>query len=451
MVVGLALPEESGWHHRARSSPTPNVIVMSLTQSPERTGWWEKLLRRSAYGIAALPLSVVFFTVTVTGLSLGFGLLITVAGVFVLAAMAYIVRGGAHLERYLMRHLLGWRAPEPIYQVAPKDSSLMRRTLTPLRDPQSWLDAAWGLISLATGILAFVVTVAWWGATLGGLTYWFWEMFLPEDGSDETLAHLIGLGSGRTADVLLTTGLGVVAAITLPLVVQLVTMLHGGLAHALLCSRAELQGDVRRASESRDAARRAEAEGLRRLERDIHDGPQQRLVRLTMDLGLAARQLDKDPSRARELIEAAQLQARETVDELRSLSRGIAPPVLVDRGLHEALREANLRSPIPVTLKYDVPGQLPADAETTAYFVVAEALTNAAKHSGADAVQVDLARYGDRLQVRVADNGRGGAALGKGHGLTGLADRVRAADGTLQVSSPAGGPTIVEAVFTCGS
>ena len=149
----------------------------------------------------------------------------------------------------------------------------------------------------------------------------------------------------------------------------------------LLSSRAELQQEVRRVEGGRDAAREAEAASLRRLERDIHDGPQQRLVRLTMDLGRARRQLADDPERASETIDAALLQARETVDELRSLSRGIAPPLLVDRGLTAALGELTVRSEVPVEATIDVPHTLPPHVETAVYFVVAEALTNVAKHS----------------------------------------------------------------------
>jgi signal transduction histidine kinase len=226
--------------------------------------------------------------------------------------------------------------------------------------------------------------------------------------------------------------------------------LHGGLAHLLLSSRAELQQEVRRVEGGRDAARAAEAASLRRLERDIHDGPQQRLVRLQMDLGRIKKQLAEDPVLASRTVDAAMLQARETVDELRSLSRGIAPPLLVDRGLAAALGELTVRSEVPVEATVDVPDQLPPHVETAVYFVVAEARTNVAKHSGATRASVGVWLENGGVEVRVEDDGVGGAHPAKGSGLAGLQQRVLAADGRLEVSSPAGGPTVVNAWLPSG-
>ena len=149
--------------------------------------------------------------------------------------------------------------------------------------------------------------------------------------------------------------IGLVALLTLPFVVRAMALLHGGFAEAVLCGRAELQQQVARVEGGRDQPAAAEAASLRRLERDIHDGPQQRLVRLSMDLGRARKQLDQDPERVAETLDAALLQARETVDELRSLSRGIAPPLLVDRGLRAALGELMVRSDIPIESVVRVP------------------------------------------------------------------------------------------------
>ncbi|WP_344652778.1 sensor histidine kinase [Cryptosporangium japonicum] len=177
---------------------------------------------------------------------------------------------------------------------------------------------------------------------------------------------------------------------------------------------------------------------LRRLERDLHDGPQQRLVRLALDLGRAEHRFDADPSGARVVLADAIDQTREALDELRALSRGIAPPVLVDRGLRGALAALVRRSPVPVTLSVDVPDELPADVETTVYFVVAEALTNVAKHSGATHCRVEVGRR----RVTVTDDGAGGATVRPGHGLDGLRRRL---GGRLEVTSPAGGPTTLVA------
>jgi signal transduction histidine kinase len=323
--------------------------------------------------------------------------------------------------------------------------------LLPLRDPQSWLDVVWCLVSLVTGTLAFAVTVAWWAMALGGLTYWFWQMWIPYDPSENTtLAELIGLGEGRATESVLNFVIGVLALATLPFAVRLVAVVNAALASVLLSSRAELQAEVTRVELGRESARRAEADSLRRLERDIHDGPQQRLVRLTMDLGRARRQLEQDPDRVGETLDAALLQARETVEELRSLSRGIAPPLLVDRGLEAAVAELLLRSPVPVESQVELSEDLPPHVETTVYFVVAEAMTNVAKHSGATTARVQVSCAGNLALVRVEDDGVGGAHSGKGLGLAGLQQRLAGVDGTLDVDSPPGGPTVLTARIPVG-
>jgi len=205
-------------------------------------------------------------------------------------------------------------------------------------------------------------------------------------------------------------------------------------------------------TDQKRAAAAAETNALRRIERDIHDGPQQRLVRVAMDLGRARQQMESDPDAARTTIEEVLGQTRETLDELRALSRGIAPPILTDRGLPAALAALAARCPVPVDLRLPPDlGRLLPSMETTVYFVVAEALTNIAKHSQAEiaAVRVDIFDTGS-VQVWTADNGIGGASVAKGHGLAGLADRVRAAGGEFDLSSPAGGPTELRAVLPCG-
>jgi signal transduction histidine kinase len=186
---------------------------------------------------------------------------------------------------------------------------------------------------------------------------------------------------------------------------------------------------------------------VRRLERDLHDGPQQRLIRLAMDLGTAQRRLRTDPESAGPLISGAIEQARETLEELRALSRGIAPPVLADRGLPAALAALAARCPVPVELdteQVQAP-RLPPAVENAAYFVVAEALANLVKHSGATEGGVRVTLDERLVRVTVTDNGRGGAHPAKGHGLAGLLDRVRALDGRLVVDSPPGGPTVLAA------
>lgn len=405
-----------------------------------------RVLLESGYALSAFPIALVAFVVVIVDLALGMALAIFIGGILLISVGVMVARGFARLERIRMRGMLGRTASTPAYVCAPEGSGFWRRSLTPLKDPQSWLDVVWAIVGLVTGTFAFAVTLVWWAASLTGLTYWFWQIWIPESESDaEQLDPLLpGLDPGRMAESLFNFVVGLVALVTLPWVVRLVVTIHASLASVLLSSRAELQTEVARVQGSRDAARMAEAESLRRLERDIHDGPQQRLVRLSMDLGRARKQLDQDPERAAVTIDEALAQTRETVAELRSLSRGIAPPLLVDRGLAAALDEMLTQSVVPLTSTVDVPDDLPPHVETAVYFVVAEALTNIAKHSAAKSASVVVVAHDGVVEVRVADDGIGGAHPSKGLGLSGLRQRLAAVDGTLEVTSPEwNGTTVV--------
>jgi signal transduction histidine kinase len=189
---------------------------------------------------------------------------------------------------------------------------------------------------------------------------------------------------------------------------------------------------------------------LRRIERDLHDGAQARLVALGMSLGLAEQKLESDPETARQLVTEAQAGVGEALRELRDLARGIHPPVLSDRGLGAALETLAHQSALPVTVSVRLDERLAPAVETAAYFVAAEALANAAKHSGASRIEVGVARDGDKLEIEIADDGRGGADP-SGSGLTGLRRRVEALDGTFAVTSPVGGPTTLRVELPCGS
>nr|WP_255668717.1 sensor histidine kinase [Aeromicrobium duanguangcaii] len=407
-----------------------------------RVGW------DTLYAITAFPLGLVGFVVTVTGISAGVGTLIIWVGLLVLSATLVVSSWLARLERLRLVAMQG-REPRPdSYRVAGAKRGPIARLLDPLRDPQMWLDTLWGPLAFVTGILACVVTVTWWAVALAGTTYWFWQRSLPD--TYDTLASQLGLGNGRVAESLLNLAFGLIAFATLPWAVRGVAWLHASLADVVLNGRSSLSARVERAEGARDAAQEAEAVALRRLERDIHDGPQQRLVRLTMDLGRARRQVDADPEQASATIESALEQARETLDELRSLSRGIAPPLLVDRGLGVALDELVVRGAVPVDLVHELPAGLSPHVETAVYFTVSEALTNVAKHSGAAAAQVRVVPVGTDLLVEISDHGVGGAHLGKGQGLAGLGQRVAAVGGTLEVDSPEGGPTVVTARIPLG-
>jgi signal transduction histidine kinase len=188
----------------------------------------------------------------------------------------------------------------------------------------------------------------------------------------------------------------------------------------------------------------------RRIERDLHDGAQQRLVALSIQLGLARLEVPAGSPGAAPL-GAAQELAKQALTELRELIHGVHPKILTDRGLAAAIGDAAGTAPIPVDLHLRLPGRLGAAIEVTAYFVVAEALANVAKHSGARRAVVAAWLSGGRLLVEVRDDGRGGADPGRGSGLTGLADRVAAVDGTVALSSPPGGPTLLHVEIPCGS
>jgi hypothetical protein len=213
-----------------------NTTSSSVLDAPARPSrnFVERLFRDTAYSLTAFPIGVLTFTLVVTGLSLGVSLAIVWVGVPILVGTLLVSRGVAHLERIRLRTLQGRTSPTPEYVTSGPDASWVRKLLTPMRDPQSWVDTAWGVAGFVTGTIAFVVTVTWWAVAAGGLTYWFWQQWIPEDGDNETLASLIGLGDGRNTEIWLQLGIGVVALLLLPLVVRAVTLFHAGLADAML-------------------------------------------------------------------------------------------------------------------------------------------------------------------------------------------------------------------------
>jgi signal transduction histidine kinase len=245
---------------------------------------------------------------------------------------------------------------------------------------------------------------------------------------------------------------GVFGVVVLPLVARGAVGVDVHLAHSLLGrSRREqvevLSARVETLTQSRvETVDSVELE-RRRIERDLHDGPQQRLVAIAMDLGMAREKLDADPGGARELLDKAHASAKEAITEMRQVARGIHPPILTDRGLDAALSALAARSPVPVSVQV-APGPRPGQTiEAIAYFCVSELLTNVAKHSRARSASVDVARHGAALVLRVCDDGVGGVDAGRGTGLVGLRQRVAAVDGTIDVSSPDGGPTVVSVVL----
>jgi signal transduction histidine kinase len=263
----------------------------------------------------------------------------------------------------------------------------------------------------------------------------------------------VALGFGHASTVAQTVPYLIGGPPLLVLAPYLVTLVAGAdaaVARALLLTGPgdQLRAELTEVTRSRARLADAFETERRRIERDLHDGAQQRLVSLTLQLGLA--RLDLPPgSPAAATVAAAHEQAKQLMTELRELIHGIQPQVLTDLGLPAALGELADQSPVPVTVDAELPGRLPGQVEATAYFAVAEALTNVAKHSGATSATVTARRRGDTLVVEVSDNGHGGADPMRGSGLTGLADRVAVTGGRMLISSPAGGPTRLRAEIPC--
>lgn len=415
---------------------------MSLAAPSAATALDARFWPRVAFLLAGLPLGVAAFVVGVVGFSLGASLLVIGVGVPVLAATLWASRGLATVERRSVERVTGRELPPHHYRVAVPGAGSFRVSLAMLRDPQAWRDLLHTQIGFVVRVTAAVLVLGWGIGGLGGVLFVAWEWALPD--ARNGLFWLVTGTTSRLAEIVVNTVLGVVVLALFPALVRGLVAMRVALARGLLTNQtAALRARADELAAGRRAAVAVETSTLRRLERDLHDGPQQRLVRMTMDLEATSRRLDQDPEQARPLLDEAITQSREALAELRALSRGIAPPVLADRGLDAALGAAAARSPVPVGLDVAVPGRLPAAVETTAYFVVTEALTNVAKHAAASRATVTAAVDDDRLVVSVADDGRGGAHAGKGHGLAGLADRVSAVDGTLALSSPDGGPTVL--------
>jgi signal transduction histidine kinase len=246
-----------------------------------------------------------------------------------------------------------------------------------------------------------------------------------------------------------------VGIVTLPISVALLRATAAGtgaLSRLLLgADTEELSERVEVLTETRAGAVDAAAAELERIERDLHDGAQARLVALAMDLGMAEERFERDPEGARELVEKARDEAKQALAELRGFVRGLHPAVLDERGLDAALSGIVARSPVPTSLHVLLAQRPPRTLEAVAYFVVSEALTNVARHSGATRAAVRVTSEAHRLVVEVSDDGRGGATTGAGSGLTGLTNRVASVDGTLTVTSPVGGPTVLRAEMPCVS
>ena len=355
---------------------------------------------------------------------------------FVIGTLA-LARQGARLERERLQALLGLRVREPYRRLTAP--TLPRRLRQAARDPATWRDLLHLVLLVPVGLVA-LVTLALPLLAVAAIAL----PFVP--GGVAVPLGVLTLDTPLEAVAVAVLGLVVLPFV--PFAYRGAAVAHGELGRALLGpSASALVARVDELATSRTRALEAAAAERRRIERDLHDGAQQRLVALALDLGMARERFSSDPEAARALVDKAHDEAKRALAELRDLARGIHPAVLTDRGLDAALSALAGRSPVPVTVDVDLPVRPPAEVEATAYFVVAEALTNVARHSGADRAAVRVAVEDGAMVVQVADDGVGGARPDRGSGLPGLADRVAALDGRLTVTSPRGGPTTVTAVI----
>lgn len=301
-------------------------------------------------------------------------------------------------------------------------------------DPATWRDVLWSAVIAPLGLASLALTLV---STMLSALFLAVPLYFPPASPRRAVVVVLGLSC-------LCAG---------PWIVRGLSALQLAAARVLVGpdSWTSLISQVSQLTLSRAAAADAQAGQLRRIERDLHDGAQARLVALAVDLGIALEKLGTEPEEGRRLVEQAHAQSKLALADLRQLVRGIAPTVLEDRGLDAALSAIVANSPVPVSLDVDVPRRLPEAVETAAYFVVSEALANVAKHSGAAACRVRVRESGGIATVEVSDEGRGGADALGGSGLRGLGGRVAALDGWFQVSSPVGGPTVVRAEIPCAS
>jgi signal transduction histidine kinase len=365
-----------------------------------------------------------------------------------------VVWAAAAVERWLARRLAGTPVPSPY--PSPAGETLAARYRSRTVRAAIWRDLGYALLTVLLGpvwagsVYLLLISPLVLATTLP--VYWA----SPDAAGD--IGAVIGLRSDTLPAAVLVTLIGVVAALGLIRPLRAIGRARARLAARLLGVNANAELARRLAAQvTEQRMRRATAVRVadseqQRIERDLHDGAQQRLVALALDLSRAKRKFATDPEQAYALVDEAQQEAKRAIVELRNLARGIRPPILTDRGLDAAISALAGRATVPIEVDVRLAERPPPPVESAAYFIVAEALTNVDKHARADRASIWITRTDDRLVIQIRDNGHGGAIVAVGHsGLAGLADRVTSLDGSLQITSPAGGPTIIHAELPCES
>ncbi|MEV0319979.1 sensor domain-containing protein [Streptomyces sp. NPDC050658] len=352
-----------------------------------------------AHLLANLPLGVAGFAYVTVALAAGLGLSVTVVGLPLLAGALLGARLLGKAERARARGLLGLRIEEPSPMPKLRGHGFLGWLRSSLKDPVAWRTMLYEFIRLPWGVVTFAIAFT-------GL-FVFWPV--------------------------------------LPYIARGLTNADRAMVRGLLSPSDELERRIAELESDRGVVVDTAAADLRRIERDLHDGAQARLVALAMGLGLAKEKLLEDPDAAAAMVDEAHGEVKLALQELRDLARGIHPAVLTDRGLDAALSSVASRCTVPVKVTADLPTRPAAAIEGIAYFTVSELLQNVSKHSGARTASVEVWRSEQRLLIQVWDDGRGGASLDGGSGMAGLADRLGAVDGLFVIDSPQGGPTTITA------
>ncbi|MDX3110021.1 sensor histidine kinase [Nonomuraea angiospora] len=393
----------------------------------------ERSQRELAYALM-LPFMVGAGLIHLVLVLLSVSLTANLVGVPMLALSVMAARGLGTANRRLARAWAGVRVPDPApFRAGP---GLLNRLAAALGDVTGWRAVIHGLLRLPAAVLACTAAAGLWGGGLLLLGCPLWGQF-------SALAHLSPPGWPVAA---LVSAAGLALLLLAPWGVHLALAPERMLARTLL---GPAPGDtrIRRLEQARALAAEDAIARLRRIERDLHDGTAARLVTLAMSLGMAQDELEQADQperlkRARVLVDSAHRSAKETMAELRDLIRGIHPPAL-DQGLEVALATLTARSPIPARLEADLPERPAPAIEAIAYFCTTELLANVVKHSGARHAAIEVRVRDGLLTLRVRDDGTGGAVIGTGSGLRGLAARVQTLDGMIDIHSPAGGPTVI--------